>query len=93
MQHGSIKVVEMQEKNSILSDFDIYKLRKTDRAKNDLIFCSKMYKKTLTDTQTKFKNVKIEEMRNIKSNNPRKFGKFLNQHKKSNVDITIDSDY
>ena len=40
----------------------LYKLRKTDRGKNDLNVCSKAYKKTLAEAHSKFKNTKIKEM-------------------------------
>ena len=71
-----------------------YKLRKTDGNKHDLNLCSKAYKKTLSDAQTKFKNSKIKEMQNIKSSNPRIFWKFLNQTKKKPpVNLTVNSAY
>ena len=74
-----------------MRNFDINFEKQT--GENELNICSKAYKITLAEAQTKFKNSKIKKMQKIKSSNPRKFWKFLNQNKKPLVNLRIDDAY
>ena len=70
-----------------------YKLRKTEENKHSLNISSKAYKKTLTEAQSAYKNSKIKELRNIKTSNPRKYWKFLNENKKPKTNLSVDMAY
>ena len=67
-----------------------YKLRKNHETKRNLSICSKEYKKALCQEQTKYKNTKIKELRKLKRAEPRKFWKFLNDNKKSEINLILD---
>ena len=68
-----------------------YKLRKNYENKRRLSTCSKHYKKTLHKEQIKYKTKKIKELRKLKTADPRKFWKFLNGNKRSDINLTLDN--
>ena len=67
-----------------------YKLRKNFENKCRLNSCSKQYKKTLRKAQVKYKNEKIKAIRKLKKSDPRKYWKFLNGNKQSEINLTLD---
>ena len=68
----------------------LYKLRQTDDNKHKVKTSSKNYKRTLAIEHNLFKLSKIEQLRKIKTSEPRKFWKFLNGNKKNTSNIPVE---
>ena len=68
----------------------LYKLRHTDVNKHKVKTSVKNYKRTLATEQNLFKLSKIEQLRKIKTSDPRKFWIFLNGNEKNTSNISVE---
>ena len=72
----------------------MYNKYKSNYYKNILKIVSKTFKTTLSKTQRTYKDKKINEIRKLKSTNPKKYWKTINtQNKKDEVQVLLEELY